>query len=180
MNMKSVIWILAPLALSAGVIWLSAQDPKTPPGEGIRVGELAEKLQAREKALAQREGDLQQREQRLAILQGTLDKDRADLQAREKAVQEALDKLEALRTRPPIDPQLIRTYEAMDPIAGAKALKELALLNREVSVSLMAGMQPKKAAKLLDQMAATDAKLAALLSEKVGLTKPKAAAAQGQ
>jgi hypothetical protein len=44
----------------------------------------------------------------------------------------------------------------------------------------MAGMQPKKAAKLLDQMAATDAKLAALLSEKVGLTKPKAAAAQGQ
>jgi flagellar motility protein MotE (MotC chaperone) len=93
---------------------------------------------------------------------------------------EAIDKLEALRTRPPIDPQLIRTYEAMDPIQGAKALKELALLNREVSVSLMAGMQPKKAAKLLDQMAATDAKLAALLSEKVGLTKPKAAAAQGQ
>jgi hypothetical protein len=76
MNMKSIVWVLAPLALSAGVIWLSAQDPKTPPGEGVRVGELAEKLQAREKALAQREGDLQQREQRLATLQGTLDKDR--------------------------------------------------------------------------------------------------------
>jgi flagellar motility protein MotE (MotC chaperone) len=176
MNMKSVIWILAPIALSAGVIWLSAQDPKVPAGEGVRVGELAEKLQVREKALAQREGDLQQREQRMATLQGTLDKDRADLQAREKSVQEALDKLEALRTRPPIDPQLIRTYEAMDPIAGAKALKELAHLDEAVSVSLLGGMQPKKAAKLLDQLAPTDAKLAALLSDKVGLTKPKATA----
>ena len=173
MNMKSVIWILAPIALSAGVIWLSAQDSKPSAPEGVRVGEMAEKLQAREKALAQREGDLVQREQRLATLQGTLDKDRADLQAREKAVQEALDKLEALRTRPPNDPQLIRTYEAMDPIAGAKALKELARLNEEVSVSLLAGMQAKKAAKLLDQLAPTDAKLAALLSDKVGLTKPK-------
>ena len=175
MNMKSVIWILAPIALSAGVIWLSAQDPKTP-AEGVRVGELAEKLQAREKALAQREGDLQQREQRLATLQGTLDRDRADLAAREKSVKEATEKLEALRTRPVIDPQLIRTYEAMDPIAGAQALKELARLNQEVAVSLLAGMQPKKAAKVLDQLAPTDAKLAALLSEKVGLSKPKAVA----
>ena len=173
MNMKSVIWILAPIALSAGVIWLSAQDPKTP-AEGVRVGELAEKLQAREKALAQREGDLQQREQRLATLQGTLDRDRADLAAREKSVKEATEKLEALRTRPVIDPQLIRTYEAMDPIAGAQALRELARLNQEVAVSLLAGMQPKKAAKVLDQLAPTDAKLAALLSEKVGLSKPKA------
>ena len=174
MNMKSLIWILAPIALSAGVIWLSAQDPKTP-AEGVRVGELAEKLQAREKALAQREGDLQQREQRLATLQGTLDKDRLDLATREKTVQEALEKLEAMRTRPTIDPQLIRTYEAMDPIPAARALKELALLNQEVSVSLLAGMQPKKAAKLLDQLAPTDAKLAAQLSEKVGLSKPKSA-----
>jgi flagellar motility protein MotE (MotC chaperone) len=63
----------------------------------------------------------------------------------------------------------------MDPIAGAKALKELATLNQEVAVSLLAGMQPKKAAKILDQLAPTDAKLAALLSEKVGLSKPKEA-----
>ncbi len=173
MNIKSAIWVLTPLALSAGVIWLSAQDStQTPPADGVKVGELAEKLQAREKALAQRESDLQQREQRLATLQGTLDKDRADLTAREKTVQEAMDKLEALRTRPPIDPQLIRTYEAMDPIAGSAALKELARINQEVSVSLLAGMQPKKAARILDQLTPLDAKLAALLSEKVGLTKP--------
>ena len=175
MNIKSAIWVLAPLLLSAGVIWLSAQDSaKTPPADGVKVGVLAEKLQAREKALAQRESELQQREQRLATLQGTLDKDRADLETREKAVKEATDKLEAMRTRPVIDPQLIRTYEAMDPIAGAKALQELAALNLEVSVSLLSGMQPKKAAKVLDQLAPTNAKLAALLSEKVGLSKPKA------
>ena len=175
MNIKSAIWVLAPLLLSAGVIWLSAQDStKTPAADGVKVGVLAEKLQAREKALAQRESDLQQREQRLATLQGTLDKDRADLEAREKAVQEALAKLDALRTRPPIDPQLIRTYENMDPIPGARALKELAQLNQEVSVSLLAGMQAKKAARLLDQLTPVDAKLAAVLSEKVGLSKPKA------
>jgi len=177
MNIKSVLWILAPLVLSAGVIWLSAQDPKAPPAEGVKVGELAEKLQAREQALAKRENDLRQLEQRLTTLQGTLDKDRADLAAREKAVQEATAKLEALRTRPVIDPQLIRTYEAMDPIAGAKAMQELAALNQEVAVSLLAGMQAKKAAKLLDQLAPTNAKLAAVLSEQVGLSKPKAPAA---
>ncbi len=174
MNAKSILWILAPLALSAGVIWLSAQDPKTPPGEGVRVGELAEKLQAREKNLTQREAQLRELEQRLATLQGTLDRDRTDLQTREKSLKDAMDKLEALRTRPPIDLQLVRTYEAMDPIAGAKAMKELAQLHKEVAVSLLAGMQPKKAAHLLDQLAGTDAKLAAVLSDQVGTTKPKA------
>jgi len=175
MNAKSLLWIAAPLALSAGVIWLSAQDPKTAPAEGVRVGELAQKLQAREKALAQRETELRDLEQRLTTLQGTLDKDRADLQAREKALKEATDKLQAQRARPAIDPQLVRTYEAMDPIAGGKAMKELATLNREVAVSLLAGMQPKKAARILDQLAGTDAKLAALLSEQVGVSRPKPA-----
>jgi flagellar motility protein MotE (MotC chaperone) len=175
MNAKTFLWILAPLALSAGVIWLSAQDPKTAPGEGVRVAELAEKLQAREKAVAQREAELRDLEQRLATLQGTLDRDRADLQTREKALKDGMDKLQAMRARPAIDAQLVRTYEAMDPVAGAKAMKELAQLNREVAVSLLAGMQPKKAARLLDQLAGTDAKLAALLSEQVGVSKPKPA-----
>jgi flagellar motility protein MotE (MotC chaperone) len=173
MTFKTILWIITPLALSAGVIWLSAQDPKVSPDEGVRVGELAEKLQVREKALVQRESDVGQREQRLATLQSTLDKERADLDAREKAVKDATDQLEALRTRPAIDPQLIRTYEAMDPIAGAKALKELAQLDQLVAVSLLSGMQPKKAAKILDQLTPLDAKLAALLSDKVGLSKPK-------
>ncbi len=99
MNIKSLLWIAAPLALSAGVIWLSAQDPKGLPAEGVKVGELAEKLQAREKVVAQRETDLSQREQRLATLQGTLDKDRADLLAKEKAVQDAITRLESLRKK---------------------------------------------------------------------------------
>jgi flagellar motility protein MotE (MotC chaperone) len=177
MNVKSLAWILAPIALSAGVLWLSAQDPKTPPAEGVRLGDLAQKLNAREQALTQRENELRQLEQRLTTLQGTLDKDRADLAAREKAVQEATAKLEAERTHPVIEPQLIRTYEAMDPIAGAKAMQELAVLNQEVAVALLGGMQPKKAARLLDQLAPMNAKLAALLSEKVGLSKPKEPAA---
>lgn len=168
---KGTLWILAPLALSAGVIWLSAQSPQGP--EGVKVGELAEKVQAREKAVAQKEAELRQMEDRLNTLQGTLVRDRADLENREKSLQDATAKLEALRTRPPIDPQLIRTYEKMDPIQSARAMKELAGLNQEVSVSLLAGMQPKKAAALLDQLTPLDSKLSAILSEKVGLTKPK-------
>ena len=31
MNIKPILWTIAPLALSAGVIWLSAQDPKPMP-----------------------------------------------------------------------------------------------------------------------------------------------------
>ncbi|HLO67464.1 MAG TPA: hypothetical protein VK188_10630 [Holophaga sp.] len=175
MNAKNIAWVIAPLALSAGVIWMSAQTPA--PAEGVKVGELAEKVQAREKAALQKETELKQLEDRLATLQGTLDRDRADLQNREKALAEAQAKLEALRTRPPIDAQLIKTYEQMDPVSAAPALKELAALNQEVAVSLLAGMQAKKAAKILDQLANQqnkDAKLAAVLSERVGITRPKA------
>lgn len=168
---KGSLWIIAPLAVSAGVLFLSAQSPQG--AEGVKVGELADKVQVREKAVAQKEAELRQMEDRLNTLQGTLDRDRADLQNRERSVQEATAKLEALRTRPPIDPHLIQTYEKMDPIQSARAMKELAGINREVSVSLLAGMAPKKAALLLDQLTVSDAKLSAVLSEKVGLTKPK-------
>lgn len=175
MNSRAWLWILAPLALSAGVLWLSAQEPKAP--EGIKLTELSEKIQNREKAAVQKERDLLQLEQRLATLQGTLDKDRTDLQTREKALQEAVAKFESERTRPTLDPQLTRTYEAMDPVPGARALKELAQRNQDVAVSLLASMQPKKAAKLMDQLTPLDAPLAGRLSERVGLTKPKAPAA---
>lgn len=176
MNPRTWIWILAPLALSFGVLWLSAQEPKAS-AEGIKVTELAEKLQVREKALAQKERDLLALEQRLATLQSTLDKDRTDLQAREKIVQEALAKLEGERSRPTIDPQIIRTYEAMDPAQAAKALKELAARNESVAVSLLGSMQAKKAGKLLDQLANLEkggAELAGRLSERVALSKAQA------
>jgi flagellar motility protein MotE (MotC chaperone) len=181
MNPRYLLWISAPIALSAGVIWLSAQEPKGDPkaalSEGVKVAELAAQLQNREKALAQREAELRQLEQRLNTLQATLDKDRGELAIREKAVQEALAKLENLKVRPAIDPQIIRTYEAMEPAAGAQAMKELAGQNLEVAVALLAGMAPKKAAKLMDQLAPLDAKLAGRLSERVSLSKPKDPAA---
>jgi len=174
MNSRAWLWILAPLILSAGVLWLSAQEPKALP-EGIKITELSEKLQGREKAVVQKERDLLQLEQRLATLQGTLDRDRTDLQSREKVLQDAIAKFENERTRPTLDPQLTRTFEAMDPVPGARALKELAQRNQDVAVSLLASMQAKKAAKLMDQLTLLDAPMAGKLSERVGLTKPKQA-----
>ena len=176
MNARYLLWISAPVALSAGVLWLSAQEPRSEnkiASEGVKVAALASQLQNREKAMTQKEAELRQLEQRLNTLQSTLDKDRGDLATREKAVQEALAKVSNLKVRPAIDPQIIRTYEAMDPAAGAQAMKELAGQNQEVAVALLAGMAPKKAAKLLDQLAPLDAKLAGRLSEKVGMSKPK-------
>ena len=181
MNPRYLLWISAPIVLSAGVLWLSAQEPKGDPkgaaAEGVKVSELASQLQNREKAIAQKEAELRQLEQRLNTLQATLDKDRGELATREKAVQDALSRVENLKQRPAIDPQIIRTYEAMDPAAGAQALKELAGQNMEVAVALLAGMAPKKAGKLMDQLAPLDAKLAGRLSEKVGMSKPKDPAA---
>jgi flagellar motility protein MotE (MotC chaperone) len=181
MNPRYLLWISAPIVLSAGVLWLSAQEPrgenKSAASEGVKVAELASQLQNRERALAQKEADLRQLEQRLNTLQATLDKDRNDLATRERAVQEALAKVENLKVRPAIDPQIIATYNAMDPAAGAQALKELASQNMEVAVALLAGMTPKKAAKLMDQLAPLDAKLAGRLSERVGMSRPKDPAA---
>ena len=181
MNPRYLLWISAPVVLSAGVLWLSAQEPKgenkAAAAEGVKVADLASRLQNREKALAQKEAELRQLEQRLTTLQATLDKDRGEMAAREKAVQDALAKVENLKVRPAIDPQIIRTYEAMDPTAGAQAMKELAAQNMEVAVALLAGMTPKKAGKLMDQLAPLDAKLAGRLSERVGMSRPKDPAA---
>jgi len=177
MNPRYLLWISAPIALSAGVLWLSAQEPKgdgkSPATEGVKVAELASQLQNREKALSQKEAELRQLEQRLTTLQVTLDKDRSELAVREKSVQEALTRVANLKVRPEIDKQIIDTYNAMDPTAGAQAIKELAAQNMEVAVALLAGMTPKKAAKLMDALAPLDAKLAGRLSEKVGMSKPK-------
>lgn len=173
MTPRSWLWILLPLALSAGVIWVSAQDAK--PAEGLKLTELADKVQTKEKALVLKERQLLELEQRLATLQGTLDRDRSDLQTREQALQEAQARFEAERARPALDPQLVRTYEAMEPNAGSQALRELAKLNEQVAVSLLGAMQPKKAARIMDQVALQDARLAGRLSERVGLTKTPAA-----
>ena len=58
-----------------------------------------------------------------------------------------------------------------------QALKELAAQNMDVAVALLAGMAPKKAARVMDQLAPLDAKLAGRLSERVGLSKPREAGA---
>ncbi len=176
MNTKMLAWISAPLILSAGVVWLSAQDAqdKAPTkAEGIKVVELANQLQVKEKQLVQKEAELRELEQRLYALQGVLDQQRQDLVQREGAVKAQLELLEQLRSRKPIDPQLIRTYEAMDPTAGAQALKELTAQNMDVAVALLGGMQAKKAGKLLEALALLDAKTAGKLSERVGLSKTK-------
>ncbi len=168
---RSWLWILAPLAVSVGVVWLSAQEPKPTPAEGLKLGELAEKLQGREKAAAQKENELRELEQRLITLQSTLDRDRTDLQGREKALEEARAKFEAERTRPPVDPQMIQTYQAMDPAAGATALKELHAINPELAVSVLGSIPAKKAARVLENLGQADPRLTARLLERVALTK---------
>jgi flagellar motility protein MotE (MotC chaperone) len=174
MNPKMLAWVALPLALSAGVIWLSAQDaqaPKVPAVGGVKVAELAQNLQLKEKQLAQKELELRELEQRLNALQATLDTQRTEILAKEKGILDEIKRLEDLRARKTIDPQLIRTYEAMDPTPGAAALKELATRNMDVAVALVAGMSPKKAAKLMDALATLDAPLAGRVSERVGLSK---------
>ncbi len=173
MNAKMIAWVALPLALSAGVIWVSAQEAQAAPkvAEGVKVAELAQALQAKEKQLVQKEQELRELEQRLGTLQATLDQQRNELLAKEKTILDEIKRLEDLRSRKNIDPQLIKTYEAMDPVPGAQALKELAAQNMDVAVALVSGMQAKKAAKLMDQLAILDAKLAGRLSEKVGLSR---------
>lgn len=168
---RSWLWMLAPLTLSFGVVWLSAQDPKGTSAEGIKVGELAEKLQVREKAVVQKENELRELEQRLATLQATLDRDRNDLQSREKALQDAQAKFDALRTRPPVDPQMIQTYEKLDPAVGATTLEALYKSNERLAIAVIGTIPPKKAAKVLESLSQTNPKLAAEILEKVALTK---------
>lgn len=175
LSSRAWLWVLVPVLLSGGVLWLSAEDPKPAPAE-VKVSDLAEKLQTKEKALAQKEQELRTLQERLATLQTTLDRDRQDLQAREKTLADGQAKLEKERTRPEVDPKVIRTYEAMEPAAAAAALKELNAQNGEMAVGVLGAMPPKKVAKIMEQFTQatpTDAKLAARLLERIAITREK-------
>jgi len=109
MNPKMLAWVALPIALSAGVIWLSAQDaqdaPKAPASAGVKVADLAQSLQAKEKQLAQKEQELRELEQRLNTLQATLDQQRNEVLAKEKTLLEEIKRLEDRRSPKDIDPQ---------------------------------------------------------------------------
>ena len=93
MTTRNLFWVIVPVALSAGVLWLSAQENTNQP-EGVKVGDLAEKVQARERAVSQKESALVQFEQRLNTLQTTLDQDREQIKAREKTLEDERVKFE--------------------------------------------------------------------------------------
>lgn len=204
MSPRNLVWIIVPVALSAGVIWMSAQDNKTPP-DGVKLGELAESVTAREKAVAQKEPELVQMEERLNTLQATLAQEQEKLVEKEKALEEQKAKIEAdqkseaerisqiektlqadqvtelekikdewsrIRTVTTVDAQLVKTFEAMQPNNASLALQELAKINFDVAVGLLAVMSPKKAARVMDQVVLLpDVKLAGDLSERLGMKK---------
>ncbi|MDR2561022.1 MAG: hypothetical protein LBC63_04555 [Holophagales bacterium] len=218
---RGIIWIGVPVVLSAGIIWLSAQDgpPKGSP-QGVKLGEMAEKLQARERDVAMREAAIAQVEQRLNTLRATIDQERAQIEARvaqldarEKSIeddrgdlfkiksklnedrtkfeQEKAKEMERLRELEKtielerkkefvikkVEEHLVRTYEAMDPVAASKSLKELAGNNQDIAIGLLVAMQPKRVARLFEQLANDDPKLTAALSEQLGKRKKEEAAA---
>jgi flagellar motility protein MotE (MotC chaperone) len=212
MSPRNLFWLVIPAALSVGVLWLSAQDSKNQP-EGLQIGELAERVQAREKAASQKEAALAQFEQRLNTLQATLDQEIERLKTKEKTLDEEKTKNDQERTRElerireqervreqeqrtreqeqrtreqeqeqarkkiptEVGDQLIRTYEAMEPNSASLALEELAKTNMDVAVTLLASIAPKKAARILDQLVQSDARLTGILSERVGLRRKEEA-----
>lgn len=221
MSPRILLWIGVPVALSAGIIWLSAQDGEELKGspQGVKLGEMAEKLQVRERDVALREAAIGQLEQRLNTLRATIEQERSQLAAqvaqlatKEKGIEEERGELSKIKSKlnedrakfeqekakeverlrelektielerkkefvvKQVEDQLVRTYEAMDPIAASKALKELAGTNQDIAIGLLVAMQPKRVARLFDQMANDDAKLTAMLSEQVGKRKKEAAA----
>ncbi|MCL1893437.1 MAG: hypothetical protein FWG02_04260 [Holophagaceae bacterium] len=201
---RNIVWIAVPIVLSAGVIWLSAQDNKAQ-SDGVKIGEMAQKLQERERNVTLKETELAQLQQRLTTLQATLNQEKEQVLAREKAITDEKAKISEERSKikdeyakfevekskelerlkelektielersrkliiDDVTVQLVRTYEAMDPANASKALQELAGVDFDVAVGLLVAMQPKKAAKILDELTPLDTKLTGKLSEQVGI-----------
>ena len=231
MKRRNLIWMAVAVALSAGILWMPAQENKDKP-EGVKIGEMAEMLKEREKAVAVKEASLSKLEQRLNTFQATLLQEQERLNPIEKSLEAEKAKLEAVKSKLEADhkreldrmsdldkkrevekageakkiaelekareelareierlkeesakakavvsvsEQLVRTYEAMTPVAAATALKELAQTNMDVAILLTASMTPKKAARVLDQLVPLDAKMAGDISEKLGLQKKEGA-----
>ena len=188
MSARNLLWIVVPVALSAGVLWLSAQDSNQP--EGVKIGELAEKVQARERAASQKESALVQLEQRLNTLQATLDQEREQVKAREKALEEEKDKFEQEQVR---EREKVRTQaqEQAQAQAQAQAQQEQAreqqkareqeqlrkqnetLRVNDQLVRMYEAMDPATASEALEELAKTNLDTAVALMASVA---PKKAA----
>jgi len=183
MSPRNLLWIVVPVALSAGVLWLSAQDGNQP--EGVKIGELAEKVQAREKAVSQKESALFQLEQRLNTLQTTLDQEREQIKAREKTLEEERTKFEQekLQERERIkeQEQKQKQEQEQEKVREQQRVREQEQVSRQRAtlvvndqlVRTYEAMDPATASEALEELAKTNIDTAVALMASVA---PKKAA----
>jgi len=179
MSPRKLLWIIVPIALSFCVLWLSAQESKSQP-EGVRLGELAEKIQAREKVVIKKETALSQLEQRLNTLQATLAQEQEKITAAQQALQKSLEslaeekaKFEAERAKEQkrlqdrekaIEAERIRELERMkeEQTREIEKIREERISLRTVSkvdeqlVRTFEAMDPTQASRALQELAKTN------------------------
>jgi chromosome segregation ATPase len=191
MSPRKLLWIALPtaLSLSMGILWKSAQDGKKQP-EGLKVGEMADKVQAREKAVSIKEATLSQMEQRLNTLQATLLQEQEKLSKKEKALEDEKTRLEAEHKKE------LERLQALEKAGEEKRAKEIEKLREEHARELAKikeepvkkkplitvdeqlirtyeAMTPAAAARALAALASTNSEVAAILL--ASMTPKKAA-----
>jgi flagellar motility protein MotE (MotC chaperone) len=127
-----------------------AQEPKVvfECGDiGVEARRMLEKLSQEEKRLGKKEKELQNRENELKILEVEVDKKIEQLKNLRKDLDEVLaqkDETENQKVK-----QLSKIYQKRNPAGAAESL---AAMDKNLAVSILAGMRDKYAGEILDNM----------------------------
>lgn len=145
----------------------SSVQPQQPTASREVLEQLGRELSERTEALRRREAELdelmraEEVERRLTAL---------DEQRRQREVAEAESSDAPAGRAPERNPafeNLQRAYENMEPESAAAALGELASLDEEAVLQLLAGWKPRTSGQILDALTQTDPELAGRLSYRI-------------
>ena len=148
---------------------VETRDTKTPEaGEvGAREAEaayraLVQELTEQKEALDKKARELAERERQLGVLRQELSAQKE--QAAASAASAGTAKTNAAAPEGENMKRLIKAYSGMEPDNAARALQELYAKDRDIALDLFAGLSARKAAAILDALAALKPALAADIS----------------
>lgn len=127
-----------------------AQEPKVvfECGDiGVEARRMLEKLAREGKRLGKKEKELQRRENELKILKVEVDKKIEQLKNLRKDLDEVLAKKDDMENEKV--KQLSKIYQKRNPAGAAESL---AAMDKDLAVSILAGMRDKYAGEILDNM----------------------------
>lgn len=167
------IFVLLAAVTTLALVGQTEKKAETPVSNDKRIyQQLVEQLKTKEKLLNDKEQELELLETKLKDFEAFLKKDWEKLKQAKLAFSKEIEKEKEKRNTLFVIPaQQLQIYNSMKAEPMASNLLELYKKDRKMCFSIVAGMEPKKAAKVMNILATKAPEAVAGITKGIGLSK---------